>query len=109
VEKQSAQQTPHFSTCAPACLWSLWHYLQLVQLLQEQASDMAHMLPRKKQKVDHDVPAALRLGKYESGSQDSLPCFHDAAVQEGTPEPSGRLISGENAQSVGNCDFQTLK
>lgn len=69
----------------------LWHYLKLVQLLlQQQASDMTHVLPRKKQKVDHDVPAALRLGQYESGSQDSLPCFHDAAaVQEGTPEPSG--------------------
>lgn len=67
----------------------LWHYLKLVQLLQEQASDMTHVLPRKKQKADHDVPAALRLGQYESGSQDSLPCFHDAAVQEGTPEPSG--------------------
>ena len=81
----------------------------LFSYYKEQASDMAHMLPRKKQKIDHDVPAALRLGQYESGSQDSLPCFHDAAVQEGTPEPSGRLISGENAQSVGNCDFQTLK
>lgn len=47
------------------------------------------MLPRKKQRVDHDVPATLRRGQDKNGSQDSLPVFHDAAIQEGTPEPSG--------------------
>lgn len=67
----------------------------------------AYVLPRKKQKVDHDVPAALRLGHYENGSQDSLPCFHDAAVQEGTPEPSGSLLQ-EITLSLYHCDCQAL-
>jgi len=59
--------------------------------LNKRLTPQSGMLARKKQRVDHDVPAALRggLGQYETGSQDSLPCFHDAALHEGTPEPSG--------------------
>lgn len=49
------------------------------------------MLPRKKQKLEHDVAATSvdRQGQLASGSLGNVATFYDATMKDGTPEPSG--------------------